>query len=109
MNDSVIFKAILQQRDIVTEVQTLWDHMLQKGKFFGRKLYHELISDTPIVLWCNLVLHKRARPREVMILWMIYHGKLATRMRLHKFGMVANTQCMSCYQAENRSPFYCGA
>lgn len=94
--DYGIFKAILQQRNNVNEVQTLWDFMLKVGKFCGMKVYHRLLSDIPNVLWCSLVLHNRAMPRA----FMICHGKLATRVRLHRWGMVPTTQYLFCDQDE---------
>lgn len=44
-----------------------------------------------------------------MTIWLACHGKLATKDRLHKFGMVENTKCCFCGKMEyiNHLFFYC--
>lgn len=43
-----------------------------------------------------------------MILWMNCHGKFATRVRLHRFGMVVNTQCVFCDKDETIDHLFLG-
>jgi hypothetical protein len=107
-DDSGIFKAIMQRRGTVALVQSLWDTMLQEGKFNGRKLYKALLPDAPTSNWCNLVLHNTARPKAVFILWLMCHGRLATRMRLHRLGLITNTQCVFCASDETLDHLFFG-
>ncbi|KAH1264861.1 hypothetical protein GmHk_01G000690 [Glycine max] len=94
--DSGIFKTILLQRDNIRNMQNVWNEMLQSGRFIGRKVYGNLLPDTPNVVWAKLILHNRARPRAIFTLWMICHGNLATKARLHRFEMLNNNQCVFC-------------
>ncbi|XP_058767868.1 uncharacterized protein LOC131641583 [Vicia villosa] len=86
-SDSGVFKAILKQRILVQQWHNEWLTMVQTHKFNGRKFYNLLQMDCPSVEWYNLVFHNKARPRAVFTLWMLCHGKLPTRMRLHRWGM----------------------
>ncbi|CAK8530494.1 unnamed protein product [Lathyrus sativus] len=99
-SDSGIFKAILIQRDKLMTIQSTWDAMLQMGKFHGRKVYQSLLPITPNVPWAKLILHNRARPRAIITLWTICHGKLATKSRLFRFGMINNNKCAFCNEEE---------
>ncbi|CAK8530499.1 unnamed protein product [Lathyrus sativus] len=99
-SDSGIFKAILIQRDNLMTIQSTWDAMLQLGKFHGGKVYQSLLPLTPNVPWAKLILHNRARPRAIITLWMICHGKLATKSRLFRFGMISNNKCAFCIEEE---------
>lgn len=99
-SDSGIFKTILLQRDNIGNMQNVWNEMLQSGRFIGRKVYGNLLPATPNVVWANLILHNRARPHAIFTLWMICHGNLATKARLHRFGMLNNNQCVFCTEVE---------
>ncbi|CAI8617254.1 unnamed protein product [Vicia faba] len=82
--------------------------MLQEDKFNVKKLYHSLSTNTPIVPWYKLMLHNKVRHRVVMLLWLVCHGKLATKARLHRFSMVANTQCVLCIKDETINHLFFG-
>ncbi|XP_058782964.1 uncharacterized protein LOC131657602 [Vicia villosa] len=99
-SDAGVFKAILQQRDLVQNVQTLWMTMLQDKKCNGRKIYNMLQGGISNGVWYNLVLDNKARPIAVFALWMLCHRKLPTRMRLHRWGMINITTCVFCDQEE---------
>ncbi|CAK8534098.1 unnamed protein product [Lathyrus sativus] len=99
-SDSIIFKTILMQRENIGTMQGDWNEMVQAGRFIGRRMYANLLPATPKVAWSRLILHNRARPRAIYTLWMTCHGKLATKVRLNRFGMVDNNQCVFCPAAE---------
>ncbi|CAK8532362.1 unnamed protein product [Lathyrus sativus] len=99
-SDSNIFKTILLQRENIGNMQMVWNEMVQAGRFIGRRVYANLLPATPNVVWAKLILHNRARPRAIYTLWMICHGKLATKARLNRFGMVNNDQCVFCSAVE---------
>ncbi|CAK8544456.1 unnamed protein product [Lathyrus sativus] len=99
-SDSNIFKTILLQRENIGNMQDAWNEMVQAGRFIGRRVYVNLLPATPNVVWVKLILHNRARPRAIYTLWMISHGKLATKARLNRFGMVNNNKCVFCSAVE---------
>lgn len=41
-----------------------------------------------------------ARPKAQLVLWLACHGRLATKDRLHRFGMIDNIQCCFCSQTK---------
>ena len=90
-------------------MQNLWDNMLQKEKFNGRYVFHELLPDSPNMIQYKLVKYNKARPRAIMVLWMICHGKLATKARLQRLGMIDNSKCIFCDRNETVDHlfFYC--
>ncbi|KAL5173235.1 hypothetical protein HKD37_16G045827 [Glycine soja] len=93
-SDSDIFKTLLLQRNNIGNMHNVWNEMLQSGRFIGRKVYGNLLPVTPNVGWTKLILHNRARPCAIFTLWMICHGNLTTKARLHRFGMLNNNQCL---------------
>ncbi|CAK8542095.1 unnamed protein product [Lathyrus sativus] len=99
-SDSNIFKTILLQRENIGNMQDAWNEMVQAGRFIGRRVYVNLLPATPNVVWAKLILHNRARPRAIYTLLMICHGKLATKARLNRFGMVNNNKCVFCSAVE---------
>lgn len=94
-SDSSLFKAIMQQRSVVQQIEPVQTAMGQEFK--GRQINH---ADSPDVTWHNLILHNKAMPRVVFVLQMLCHEKLPTRMRLHRWGMVSITNCVFCYHDE---------
>lgn len=67
--------------------------MLNKSKFHMKTLYAKLRDDEQDVARRTLLYNNVTRPRVMMNLWHAFHGKLVTREKLHKFGMVGNTRC----------------
>ncbi|XP_058776650.1 uncharacterized protein LOC131650970 [Vicia villosa] len=63
------------------------------------KMIHE--GDTQ-VHWYRLFSGNSARPRALITLWQACHEKLATRSRLHRFGMVGFNTCSFCMQEETQ-------
>lgn len=53
----------------------------------------------PHVPWRELTLNNAATPKVRFILWLALHGKLATKDRLHKFGVEVDQICVFCQQS----------
>lgn len=70
--------------------------MHTEGKFSVKKMYINLNAEEPRVSWNCPFYCNKARPRAQMILWLVCHGKIDTKARLHGFGMVDNMQCCFC-------------
>ncbi|XP_058771937.1 uncharacterized protein LOC131645486 [Vicia villosa] len=98
--DSWIMKAILNQR---SEVQRLngWENIMGWHNFNMSKVYRKLQDYGVKVDWKNLVYGNNARPRACFMLWLTCHEKLATKDRLHKFGMIDNRDCCFCAEEES--------
>ncbi|CAK8562587.1 unnamed protein product [Lathyrus sativus] len=57
------------------------------------RLYVKLHDCGQLVEWKNLVYGNNARPRANFILWLACHGRLATKDKLLKYGMIDNNEC----------------
>lgn len=99
-NYSWIMKDILKQREVLLDVQGLWNHMHTVGKLSMKKMYLKLNVDDPKVLWNCMFNGNKARPRAQMMLWLVCHGKLATKSRLYRLKLIDNMQCYFCDKEE---------
>lgn len=52
------------------------------------------------VPWRKLFYKNMARPRAQFTLWMTCHGRLATKNKLFKFGLLNNVSCCLCSNPE---------
>jgi hypothetical protein len=64
------------------------------------RLYMRLHECGQQVDWKTLVYGNNARPRANFILWLACHGRLATKDRLLKYGMIDNNTCCFCTKEE---------
>lgn len=55
-----------------------------------KTVYENLRDDDQDVALRTLLYDSVTLPRAMMTLWLAFHGKLATKEKLHKFGMVDN-------------------
>ncbi|XP_058752433.1 uncharacterized protein LOC131625603 [Vicia villosa] len=63
---------------------------------------YKVVQDCELkVEWRNLLYKNIARPRACFILWLACHEKLATKDRLHRFGMIDNVSCCFCSGMES--------
>ncbi|CAK8564283.1 unnamed protein product [Lathyrus sativus] len=100
--NSWIVRGILKQRDNLEFIRNEWEQFIITHKFKALVIYRVLIDDGTRVLWGNLIKFNKARPRAVFCLWQACHGKLATKERLKRFGMVEDNSCKLC-QAEDET------
>lgn len=94
------FSWILKQ---VIKQQGLYVLMKQDSmeSFKMKKAYRDLQSLNSKVSWRKIMYHNIARPHAIFILWLACNGRLATKDRLKKFGMVDNENCVFCSKQEN--------
>ncbi|XP_058776177.1 uncharacterized protein LOC131650488 [Vicia villosa] len=79
------------------------------GNFQSKKVYNALKVNEEKPVWRHLMFGNYARPRAVFILWLVCNGRLATKERLKKFGMISDDCCAFCLEKEttNHLFFYC--
>ncbi|CAK8536914.1 unnamed protein product [Lathyrus sativus] len=94
--NSWIVRGILKQRDNMEVIRNEWDQIINAQKFKASVFYKVLIDDGTRVLWGKLIKFNKARPRAIFCLWQACHGKLATKDRLKRFGMIEDNICNLC-------------
>src|SRR4051812_20102946 len=101
--------TILNNIDIVTSIHDKWNDILLKEKFPMTEIYLELKKyEANIMHWKNLMYCNAARPRAVMTLWLSCHQRLATKDRLMRYGMVANSAYYFCEAEESNAHLFFG-
>ena len=84
--------------------------MLLHQKFSMKAVYNALIDDLSRSTWSKLLLHNHARPKAKFTAWLLCHGKLPTKDRLVRFGIVQDSLCSLCEkeeESENHLFFSC--
>ncbi|XP_045822376.1 uncharacterized protein LOC123915284 [Trifolium pratense] len=100
-NASWIMKAVMKQREYTLQ-NPVWTEMLNAQKFNMRKMYLANYDRSQSVPWRTLFYGNVARPRALVNLWIACNGRLATRDRLHKFGIIDTTCCCFCSADETQ-------
>lgn len=90
----------MSQREIVMNNNAEWNDMLAKRKFSMKKMYSAQMEGNGIVYWRFLIKNNSARPRAIITTWIACHGKLSTKDRLWRFGMIKERNCNLCSNAE---------
>lgn len=85
-------KAIINHRNEVASLVG-WEDIMRWTKFSRKKIYRKLQDVDPKWEWRDLIYRNNACPRSCFILLLICHGKLATKDRLYRIGMVDNMNC----------------
>ncbi|XP_058742496.1 uncharacterized protein LOC131614989 [Vicia villosa] len=70
--------------------------MVSKRKFSMTQVYHCLIQENTATDWHHLMFHNIARPRAKLSMWLCCHGRMATKERLYKFGLLQDTRYELC-------------
>ncbi|XP_058776968.1 uncharacterized protein LOC131651320 [Vicia villosa] len=65
-----------------------------------RQVYNHLRAQDFQVPWFRIFCGNIARPRALITLWLACHGKLPTRSRLFRFGIVNYATCCFCSKEE---------
>ncbi|XP_058722171.1 uncharacterized protein LOC131593623 [Vicia villosa] len=78
------------------------------GSFQPRKIYNALVGTEEKPAWRHLMFCNYARPRAIFILWLVCNGRLATKERLKRFGMIADDCCMFCSEQETINHLFFG-
>ncbi|RZC05429.1 Transcription factor E2FC isoform B [Glycine soja] len=96
---SWILKGILKQ---IQKIQSLtnWSTLLQKDRFVLKIMYNELQDVSSRVPWRKLFFSNLARPCAKFVFWTVCHDRLATKVRMMKFGLLSDTKCNFCDHLE---------
>ncbi|KAH1252729.1 hypothetical protein GmHk_04G009618 [Glycine max] len=70
------------------------------------KLYRKLQYCGQRMEWNNLLYGNTARPRANFILWLACHGRLSTKDRLCKYGMIDDKSCCFCSEEESMNHLF---
>lgn len=70
------------------------------------KLYRKLQDCGQRKEWKNLLYGNTARPRANFILWLACHGRLSTKDRLCKYGMIDDKSCCFCSEEESMNHLF---
>lgn len=96
---SWILKGILKQRQKIQSL-TSWSTLLQKDRFVLKIMYNELQDVSSRVPWRKLFFSNLARPCAKFVFWTVCHDRLATKVRMMKFGLLSDTKCNFCDHLE---------
>lgn len=94
-NCSWILKRIFKYRDVVTGTRT-WVGVANGQKFRTVDLYRELRGPRLRVNWRKLLYRSLARPRAVFVLWLCLLGRLSTKDRFLRIGIISDGKCEFC-------------
>ena len=80
-----------------------------RGKFSMKTLYLKMRCEgSNEVVWNRLFCGNPARPRALMTLWQACHGRLPTKDRLLRFGMLGDKICCFCEGPESHDHLFFG-
>lgn len=99
LNSSWIMKGIMKCRPLILNNHA-WTTMSHLPRYVTQIMYKELQGDAAEVNWKILTLGSLAWPRAQLIAWLACHGRLATRERLQRFGLIDTSMCCFCTQIE---------
>lgn len=78
----------------------MWNNLHQDTRFQTKKTYLALKDTQQPVQWRKIFFYSRAKSIVNFELWLAYQEKLATKERLHQFGMIDNDTYFFCNQEE---------
>ncbi|XP_058783389.1 uncharacterized protein LOC131658071 [Vicia villosa] len=90
----------LNFKKVYTQNNIAWERANQMGKFNTSSMYKAICGDSVEVPWKCLFFQNRASPRTNFILWLTLLGRLSTKDRLVRFGLIQDTNCCFCQQRE---------
>ncbi|XP_070014897.1 uncharacterized protein [Nicotiana sylvestris] len=71
-----------------------------KGKSITKQIYVQLIGEDTRVPWKDMIFNNAARPKAKFTLCLQLQSRLLTTDKLVKWGLVMDTQCVMCRNAE---------
>lgn len=98
-NFSWVLKNVLSQREYIHTLQPVWDELLNSERFKMKKAYDKMM-EADRVHWSGLMRKNCARPRAIHTTWLACHGRLGTKDRLVRFGMITDKICSLCKEVE---------
>ncbi|XP_058783374.1 uncharacterized protein LOC131658055 [Vicia villosa] len=106
-DSSWILKQILNRRAAIDDNQQ-WEQTLQFDKFNTGKHYQLIRGGREQVTWKKVLFHNNARPRAKFHLWLVLVGRILTKDRLTKFGIITDKGCCFCQEDETIDHLYFG-
>lgn len=94
-----MLNAILKCRNL-TQNSNAWVKANQRGIYCTVSIYRETQGDRTEVPWKRIFFQNSARPRACFILWLAFLGRLPTKDRLVKMGLINDLSCCFCQQVE---------
>ncbi|KAH1203129.1 hypothetical protein GmHk_17G049445 [Glycine max] len=104
-------EMLMQTLNTFSETTGLVSDLGQKdrGKFSMKTLYLKMRCEgSNEVVWNRLFCGNPARPRALMTLWQACHGRLPTKDRLLRFGMLGDKICCFCEGPEFHDHLFFG-
>ncbi|XP_058726066.1 uncharacterized protein LOC131597381 [Vicia villosa] len=84
------------------------DIPLAGNKLQLKSLYFKLLATDVKPTWKHMMFGNFARPRSIFIFWLACNGRLATKERMKRFGLLPEDKCLFCPQQETISHlFFC--
>ncbi|XP_058741424.1 uncharacterized protein LOC131613801 [Vicia villosa] len=97
---SWVIKNIMKQRELVMQHQTAWNNLLSRPRFKMSNMYAALIKDNLNVDWRGVLKWNNVRPRALITLWLLCHGKMATKDRMRRFRLITESICNMCKEVD---------
>ncbi|XP_058722516.1 uncharacterized protein LOC131594390 [Vicia villosa] len=98
-SSSWVIKKIFNLREHIPNLKPVLDHMIQKRTFSMKRMYDKMV-DSDKVPWRHLLKGNCARPRASIITWMACYGRLGTKDRLIRFGLIIEHECSVCKEVD---------
>ncbi|XP_058740873.1 uncharacterized protein LOC131613201 [Vicia villosa] len=95
---SWLSKKLLHARQLYQELDA--SHAGRGNKIQLKSLYIKLLATDVKPVWKHLMFGNFARPRSVFIFWLACNGRLATKERMKRFGLIQDDRCVFCSQQE---------
>ncbi|CAK8543901.1 unnamed protein product [Lathyrus sativus] len=67
-----------------------------------KTLYEALVDDNIRVHWRFLFKSNNARPRAIHTTWLVCHGKIGTKDKLVRIGLIHETKCNLCNEVDEK-------
>lgn len=97
---SWIAQNVMRIKDTIDEHPQIWDQEMQRKKFSLKLMYEALMQDDTLVPWRFRICRNRARPKAIITIWLVFHGRVATKDRFVCFGMLQDNICGLCKEQE---------
>ncbi|XP_021840133.2 uncharacterized protein [Spinacia oleracea] len=92
-------KKIWQQRETLSSSGDM-QKFVTSGKFKIQRLYNHLRQQGEPVRWKRIVCNSHASPKSVFIVWLALQDRLATKDRLRRWNIIADSVCSLCHNTD---------
>ncbi|XP_021836449.2 uncharacterized protein [Spinacia oleracea] len=92
-------KKIWQQRETLSSSGDL-QKFVTAGKFKIQRMYNHLRHQGESVGWKRIFCNSHASPKSVFIVWLALQDRLATKERLRRWNVIADSVCCLCHSTD---------